>query len=139
MRNRARSWPVALLVAGALMAAGGCSGEARVSGSVTFDNQPLNTGVVSFHPVGEGPVALGQIDDSGNYTVAVGSGAGLPPGEYVVTVVANEPLVQPKDPRMAPSPGKRITPEKYAAKEKSDLKYTVKPGSNTIDLSISSK
>ena len=121
------------------MFAGGCSGEARVSGTVTFDNQPLNTGVVSFHPVGTGPVALGKIDDSGRYTAVVGSGAGLPPGDYVVTVVANEPLIPPKDPRMAPSPGKRITPEKYATKEKSDLKYTVTSGSNTIDLSIRSK
>jgi hypothetical protein len=53
--------------------------------------------------------------------------------------VANEPMIPPKDPRMAPAPGKRITPEKYSLKEKSDLKYTVKPGSNTIDVSISSK
>ena len=139
MCNRVRATCAAVLAAGALLAAGGCSGEARVSGSVTFDNQPLTTGVVSFHPVGEGPGALGKIDESGNYTAAVGSGGGLPPGEYVVTVVANEPPVQPKDPRMAPAPGKRITPEKYATKERSDLKYTLKPGSNTIDLTISSK
>jgi hypothetical protein len=128
-----------LAVCGLILVASGCSNEARVSGSVKFDDQPLKTGVVSFHPVGQGPVALGQIDDSGNYTAAVGSGSGLQPGEYIVTVVANEPPVPAKDPRMAPAPGKRITPEKYASKEKSDLKFTLKPGSNSIDLSITSK
>jgi hypothetical protein len=109
-----------------------------VSGSVTLDDKPLTTGVVSFHPTAGGPVALGRIDDSGRYAAAVGSGAGLPPGEYVVTVVANEPMVPSKDPRMAPSPGRRITPERYATKEKSDLRHTVTPGSNTVHLALRS-
>ena len=129
----------AIVALGLLVAASGCSNEARVSGSVKLDGKRLDTGVVSFHPVGEGPIAIGQIDDSGDYTAAVGSGGGFAPGDYIVTVVANEPMIPAKDPRMAPMPGKLITPQMYASKERSDLKCTLKAGSNTYDIAITSK
>ena len=118
----------------------GCGGNtASVSGSVTLDDKPLTTGNVAFHPVNGGPVANGAIDESGNYSVVVGSGERLTPGEYVVVVVATEPMQPPKDPRMAPAPGKLITPKKYGDLKTSDLKFTVSNGSNTIDLKLSSK
>jgi hypothetical protein len=139
MSSVIRAFSAAAVAAGVFLLIGCSGGEARVSGTVEFDDKPLTTGMVSFHPVGSGPVALGKIDESGRYTAVVGAGGGLPPGDYIVTVVANEPMVPAKDPRMAPAPGKRFTPEKYEKKESSDLKYTLTSGSNTVDLKIRSK
>lgn len=118
----------------------GCSSDmASVSGLVTLDDKPLNTGSVAFHPVNGGPAATGTIDGDGHYSLVVGAGERLPPGDYIATVVATEPPKEPANPSSAPAPGKPITPVKYGDVAKSDLKVTVKTGSNSLDLKLSSK
>jgi len=127
-----------LLTAAAFVA--GCGGGAKVSGTVTLDGQVLKAGTVTFHPTGSGSVGTGTISLDGRYEIAAGLDKSLPPGEYVVTVEATEAAIasaeQPAGPPRPPGPAKRFTPAKYAEKATSDLKFTVKPGQNTIDLEL---
>jgi len=127
------------LAALALLA--GCGGGGSVSGKVTLNDQPLTGGTVTFHPTGSGPSGIGTIGPDGRYEIAVGTDKSLPPGDYVVTVEATEavsnaePAPSKGGPR-PPAPPKRITPAKYADKAKTDLRFTVKPGSNSIDIPL---
>jgi len=117
----------------------GCSGQqASVSGVVTLDGKPLDRGAVSFHAVEGGPTAVGPIDQSGRYQLRTGEDHGLPAGEYLVTVVANEDSVLP-DNFASPLPGKLITPIQYGSTATTNLKETVAPGSNNIDLTLVSE
>lgn len=140
----------AAIVVGALgLLPNGCdsagnSGSATggtVTGNVTLDGQPLTLGLVNFYPVAGGPSALGPITKDGTYKMQIGNDVSIPAGEYLVTVEASEsapleagPGGSPKPPR----PGKRITPDKYAKRETTDLRVTVKAGSNTIPLALTS-
>lgn len=116
---------------------GGTTGG-TVTGKVTLDGGPLTMGVVYFYPVAGGPSALGPVTKDGSYRMQIGNDLSLPAGDYLVTVEANEtPPVEPGPPK-PPRPGKRITPDKYAKKETTDLRVTVKPGANTIPLVLKS-
>jgi hypothetical protein len=63
----------------------------------------------------------------------------LPSGEYVVTVVANQPSIPNANPSLPPAPGKPLTPAWYRSPDQSPLKYTVEPGSNEINLELDNK
>ncbi len=120
-----------------LLAAAGCGRGhgASVSGRVTLDGEPLDTGTVTFHPVGDGPTAYGGIHPNGSYQAKTGTQPGMPPGEYRVTVLAaTEP------PTDGPSvPGEMITPSHYADPEQSGLRVTVERGSNRFDFPLTSE
>ena len=130
----------ALLLTLALLLAG-CGGgmPASVGGTVMLDGKPLTTGTVTFFSQASGITAYGQIQSNGRYTLQTGTDKGLPAGDYTVTVVATEPLSTVTDPKVAPAPPKLITPAKYNDPASSGLKFTVKTGSNGIDLSLISK
>ncbi len=121
----------------------GCGGlESSVSGIVTLDGKPLElgegTGTVSFHPQAGGSVAQARIGPGGRYELKTGSTKGLPAGEYIVTVVATGP--KPKTPPGAtPIPGPLLTPTSYGTKNISDLRFTIHPGENEINIALSSK
>lgn len=108
-----------------------------VTGQVTMENKPLPGGGIAFHPVDRGPAAYGTLDSDGCYSLSVGDAGGLPPGEYIVTVVGMGPLPQ----LLADGtqmPGKILTPTRYGDRDRSDLKASVKPGKNEIDFPLSS-
>lgn len=120
----------------------GCGGpyDASVSGDVTLDGQPLTRGTVSFTPTAGGPPAYARIDGSGSYAVRTGREVGLPAGEYSVTVVANEPPAAAQGEDGGPPPaGKPITPPWYRSAETSGLRFQVEPGSNDIDLPLTTQ
>jgi hypothetical protein len=102
---------------------------------VTLDGTPLTKGMVTFHPTGGGALAVGTIDSSGKFRLKTGSSTGLPPGEYLVTVVATEMPEGAAASAEEPMPVK-ITPEKYADKDKSGLKFTVKGGENDFPIEL---
>ena len=117
----------------------GCGGpyDATASGKVTLDGSVVPRGTVSYHPVAGGPVAYAAIDENGEYVVRTGREEGLPPGDYQVTVVANEPpAVQQTAQGGPPPPGRAITPAWYRTKETSGLKVTVESGHNELDLQL---
>ena len=124
----------------------GCGApESTVQGTVTIDGQLAPHGTVMFHPVEEGPTAYGTIAKDGSYSLRVGQGdqsdpdaSGVPIGEYIVTAVVNMPSIDDEkaDEGAPPKPGARITAEKYAAQDTSDLKVTVKTGMNVVPLEL---
>jgi hypothetical protein len=126
---------------------GGCSEPAAsVQGTVTIDGQIARQGTVVFHPVDEGsPVAYGAIAEDGSYALRVGQGdlndpdAGeVPIGEYVVTVVSTMPASpdEKQGKSTPPTPGARLSAEKYGSKETSELRHTVKLGHNVVPLEV---
>ena len=119
----------------------GCGGtyDSYVSGVVTLDNEPLPRGTVAFNPQGQGAPAYGRIEEDGQYTIRTGREEGLPSGQYQVTVVANE-LPQMTGPDDGPPPaGKPITPQWYRSKQTSGLDFTVVPGTNEINLELTTQ
>lgn len=131
-------WPAALVIA----SAAGCSGryDAGARGVVTLDGRTVPRGTISFSPVNGGPAAYAMIGDDGHYVVRTGRDIGLPSGEYIVSITANEaPSVMQTASGGPPPPGKAITPAWYRMKETSGLKFTVKPGRNEINLELTSK
>jgi hypothetical protein len=123
-------WPAVL--AGSLLA--GCSSrDASVRGAVTLDGRPLPAGEVIFHPAGEGRTGYAAVEPDGSYVVFTGEREGLPPGDYIVTVMRTS---DPAD--TADSVPLLLTPARYADVKRSDLRYTVKPGSNRINLELTS-
>ncbi len=70
------------VAAGVLPAAAGCSSSAAVSGSVTYEGQPVARGAITFLPEdGRGPSCGGPIVD-GRYRVE-----GATPGKKIVQIV----------------------------------------------------
>jgi hypothetical protein len=124
-----------------LLAAAGCGGpyDSSAHGVVTLDGTAVPRGLVAFHPASTGPAAYAIISE-GAYEVFTGREKGLPSGEYLVSVAANEaPAIAQTATGGAPPPGKPITPQWYRSKQTSGLKFTVKPGGNEINLELSSK
>jgi hypothetical protein len=116
----------------------GCGGphDAYVSGTVTVDGKKIDCGIVSFYPTGGGAAAYSDVFPDGSYRLKTGSRKGLAPGEYIVTIVAIRVGASESDELAA---GERLTPERYARTETSDLRRTVKPGKNDIDLALTSQ
>jgi hypothetical protein len=130
------------LAAISLVFASGCGSayNSSVAGVVKLDGKTLPRGLVGFHPVSAGPSAYAVIDENGGYTVRTGRESGLPPGEYCVTVSANElPATERTESGNPPPPGKSITPAWYRTKQASGLKFKVEPGKNEINLDLTSQ
>ena len=130
MFGRCRIW---LALSCCLLLAGcGTAGWGTGSGTVSVDDQPLKTGVVTFHPTDGGAAAYGQVTD-GRFTVYTGQQAGLKAGKYQVTVSASS----------IPEPGSReqaklLTPARYATPQTSGLMADVKSGGNSFEFKLSS-
>jgi len=128
-------FPVAVL---ALLLAGCGSDLASVTGTVTYDGKPLQTGTVGFFPVGAGPAGYGSIQPDGSFRIRTGQQAGLPPGEYRITVQATGPIPEPTPENLEPVP-ESIIPERYGNQDQSGLTFTVKPGSNEVPIELQSQ
>jgi len=131
-------WLVSCVV---FLATVGCGGvyDSTVSGTVTLDSNPVPRGTITFKPVDGGPSAYGQIQSDGSYELRTGREEGAPSGQYQVTVVANEPPAQQRSESGGPPPpGAAITPPWYRSSRTSRLQFNVEPGSNQIDIELSS-
>ena len=140
-----RACTLVMLASICVFAGCGDSLPATVSGKVTIDGKDLSgnenvTGNVVFYPSGGGAAAFGNVSAGGNYEVTTGSTKGIEPGEYKVTarVIEIEPPPAGGQHKVAP-PQKLLSPERYSDIEKTDLKFTVEAGSQTLDLDLSSK
>lgn len=125
----------------ALAGAGGCAEKAAemdVTGKVTIDGQPIETGTISFIAAdGATPTGGGVIKD-GVYTAKV------PPGEKTVLVLGNklvgqEPLY--KDMPDSPMRDKyqMVTPEAYNAAHLTPLKASITDSQQGLDFELTSK
>lgn len=130
-----------LVLVGLMLA--GCSEppfESTVSGVVTLDGSPIGPGMIQYVPVDRGHTpATGTIQVGGDYQLNTSNAAGVQPGEYDVTVaVYDHPKLAPGE--RAPIGSSRLrTPEKYFSLDSTDLRFTVEPGENTIDIPLVSE
>lgn len=141
MTHHPRARAAALVTIVGVVSTIGCGGpyNATLTGSVTLDGAPINTGTITFTPTSEGTTAFGRIDDSGAYAVMTGRESGLTSGEYEVSVIARE-KPELADPKAGPPPaGAMITPKWYSDRRQSGLTVSVSPGRNTYDIELSSE
>jgi hypothetical protein len=119
----------------------GCSGgdfESSVSGTVTLDGKAIGPGFLVFAPIaGDTNPANGAIQTDGSYELKTANTAGLRAGRYKVSVtVLDQPDVPPGERSYVVA--KSRIPEKYNDLNTSGLEFAVEPGSNTIDIPLSS-
>jgi hypothetical protein len=134
----------------------GCGGDDGigqrfpVSGTVTYNGEPLKTGTVSFFPEDSntGRGASGAILEDGSYTLTTQSpGDGAFGGKYKVAISAVEILEKektqttalggiPDQAVAAHAKRKNLIPIKYSGTDTSELTATVGPGSNTFDFKL---
>jgi hypothetical protein len=101
------------------------STSATVRGTVTFQGQPLDHGVVVFSPDADrgnlGKPVRGEIDDAGCYSIS--AGAAIPAGWYRVSIVA--------------MPREAAFPSRLGRPDMSNLIREVKPAEdNVFDFAI---
>ena len=133
-----RSWGARLAVLLGLLACvswyAGCGAKDQPTGSVvgkvTYNGQPLTTGVVTFINEKAGSGASGEIDSSGAYRIT-----SLRTGEYRVAIHRQPPPML-EGPRQGTGAWKLDIPEKYQAHRTSGLTATVKEGKNTADFAL---
>jgi len=132
---------VLLLSAPGLLLVGGCQrGPDRyeVAGTVLYDGQPLDNGVIYFEPQdGQGSMD-GATITNGAYVIP--KDKGLMPGRYKVTIVGGDGSsgsgkAEPESPRPGFIPGKERIPAEYNTR--SNVIKEVKPTNpNTFDFDI---
>ena len=110
---------------------------ASVSGKVTYNGKPVTKGTITFVTASPGGRnATGAIQPDGSYKLQTenpGDGAQL--GDYNVTVYAHDEEVLQYTPTTPVKP-KPLTPAKYENPKTTDLKATVKKGSNPLDFEL---
>lgn len=120
----------------------GCSPspfDATVSGTITLDGESVEPGVIIFSPLAKGGgSSRGRIEGNGSYTLVTQHHEGINSGTYRVSVR----VFEKGEP---PGPGERqmaklapLVPERYLTPETSGLQYEVQPGSNRIDIELTS-
>ena len=131
-----RSVAAALLASAAV----GCGGKGNVSGKVTYQGRPLVWGTVQFEG-SDGVVKHGNIQPDGTYTV---EGVATGPAKAAVSSVNPQssdfqPIQREGQAPRPPRPevkGWFSIPKKYETTFNSGLSYTVKRGSNEINIEL---
>ncbi len=113
----------------------GSDGMSGVSGTVTLDGKPLESGAISFIPVdGQSTTAGGEIKQ-GHYSVQV------PPAAMKVSISSPKVVGKKKLYDTPDSPEMEVTQEAVPARynEQTELKIDVKSGTNKQDFDLQSK
>jgi hypothetical protein len=121
----------------ALALAGCADHKPVVTGRVTLDGQPVESGVVQFFPEdSQGPSGKAGMIKDGTYTSPE-----VPVGKMRVVINAPKIVGKKKATDLPESPliddVKELIPAKYNSK--STLVREIKPGVNTIDFELTSK
>lgn len=121
-----------LLLAAVLSLVPGCGTGARpiagsvpVSGTVTFNGQPLEQGMVRFAPeaIGQCQPATGQIKNGRFTMLTTVSSPGVVVGKYKVSIISNKPFTPPTlAPGTPPDPNAMFEPETFIPKKYTDIK-----------------
>ncbi len=140
-------------------------GYRKTTGTVTMDGQPVEGATVTFYSASTTGAGGGsaRTDANGAFDATASdapkAGLGLMPGEYTVTVVKSETVVDEdqaafdageitydelqdrkaqKGPYAKAEPAKLLTPEQYASSRTTPLKVTVSddPKANVFDFNL---
>jgi len=139
-RNSKRLAAALLLLAAVVPAISGCKAKevlGRVQGRVTFQGKPVTEGAIVFCNAPKGVYITANLNEKGEYLVAMANGYGLPLGDYQVAItppLENIPFEQQYGPtliRMFPH-----IPPKYRYPETSGLVLTVREGENSLDVDM---
>lgn len=131
-------------VALAVVLAPGCGGEDGpprfpITGQVTLDGKPLQTGTIAFHPGGEGNAASADVTDG---TFAINRSNGLVAGKYKVEIVSvqgtGKQIKSPDDPTATIEETRNLIPERYS--RESRIEAVVKPDAeNSYQFDLTAK
>lgn len=133
------SFVAAVLVIGACVGCNQSPFNADVTGSVTLDGKPVPPGVVIFSAEDGGRnSSRGRIEPGGDYFLVTRHSRGIDAGNYRVAVQVYEKGDPPGPGERAPANLPPLVPEKYLSVDTSGLAFTVEPGSNTIDIALTS-
>jgi hypothetical protein len=112
-----RAWLGFVLV----LALAGCGGEATttLSGNITYQGEPVPSGLINFRSADGTKTLGGAIESDGTYSFE------LPPGEYQVRIDAPGEMPPWQEGQPEPKPGPRQAPIKYADFSSSGLTVTV--------------
>lgn len=107
-----------------------------VDGTVSLDGQPLADAMVFFSPETGGRTSVGHTDASGKYRLSyIGSDPGAKIGKHAVRITTSQEVADPKTGRARHTPEK--VPDRYNSH--SELIKEIEPGTNQVDLELSSK
>jgi hypothetical protein len=139
--NRSASPLPFLAGALALLLCAGCADgpkRSEVAGKVTFQGQPLDEGLIEFHPLDGQGTKSGALVYKGEYKIP--RSKGLSPGRYKVTIVGGDGApttgnAEPSERRPGFVPGRteRIPPEYNT---NSNVIREVKDSAHTFDFNI---
>ncbi len=123
-----------LAVFGSLAVSSGCSGSTGtvpVTGTLTYQGNPLAEAIVAFTPVEGGRPAMGETDSSGRFELTA-----YTPGEHLVTVQKFAGHSASQDDMYAKM--QSVIPVRYSDVQQSDLRASVEPrGTNHFELELS--
>ena len=135
-RCAARRAPAALALAAALAFLSGCSGRPSVSGTVTFNGQPVDGGVIVFIPEGQGGKQASAPIVDGKFSIS--SGEGPTPGKNRVEITwhkkTGKKVPTPGDPGTEIDETVQVIPNQFNTG--STLVEEVKPGSNEFKFDL---
>ncbi len=127
---------LAAIASVALLSCLGCGTDlVKVSGAVTLDGQPLESGTIVFQAQGMA-MCVGNLGAGGRYYLSTGQQEGIAAGTYQVTITAFQVIDQAND-DSAPIP-KLLTPVKYNIPETSGLTADVQRVRNSFDFVLTS-
>ena len=140
-----RTW-IGLGAFGLLLFATGCGGPAPtpVEGTVVFgNNKKAENLLLQFHSIGgkseeKRPGGSAVTDSNGHYNVTGDNGAaGIPPGDYIVTVIDNNLNTEDEPGKGKPVPPNRVPLKYLGVNDKTNpLKVTVQTGKTGYDLKL---
>lgn len=133
---------LAIIAAITLLAAAGCSGNVKLSGTVSYsdDGAPVEAGTVCFASTTGDFMARGNIEN-GNFTVSsIKENDGLPPGTYDVYFTGIEGVVKEGSTN---ADGESTEPEtaptidlKYLSASTSGIQQTVDKSTKTVEYKL---
>lgn len=135
MRTRGTLLLAIVLLAGCRPDTGG---RAALSGTVTFDGQPVDGGAIALLPTDGGDTKAGARIDDGKYIIPAERGPR--PGNYRVEIRWQKKTgrkIPSDDPPNLMDETRQVIPEQFNAKSKTVRE--IKPGNNTLDFDLRTK
>jgi hypothetical protein len=132
MHSTVRGLSALVVLVWVMVTAGGCgssatqiAGSVPVSGTVTFNGQPLEQGMVRFAPEsgGKAQPATGQVKNGKFTMLTTASSPGVVVGKYKVSIISNKPFAPPPlKPGTPPDPKAKFEPESLIPTKYNDIK-----------------